>query len=72
MSSKPLAGQVAIVTGAARGIGAATAVALAQAGAYVLVNDILPPDETLQRMATVNAKGEAAVADVDHDIFFGA
>lgn len=37
----PLAGKVAIVTGAARGIGAACATALARAGAAVVVTDLL-------------------------------
>jgi glucose 1-dehydrogenase len=59
-----LSGKVAIVTGAARGIGAASAVALAQAGAYVLVNDILQPDETLRSIEAAGGKGEAALADV--------
>lgn len=36
-SAKPLAGQTALVTGASRGIGAATAQALAAAGAHVIL-----------------------------------
>lgn len=39
-SEKPLAGRVSIVTGASRGIGAATAVALAQAGSHVALFDL--------------------------------
>ena len=35
--SKPLAGKLALVTGASRGIGAATAEALAAAGAHVIL-----------------------------------
>ena len=34
---KPFEGQVALVTGSSRGIGAATALALASAGAHVLL-----------------------------------
>ena len=36
-SSKPLSGKTALVTGASRGIGAATAIALAGAGAHVIL-----------------------------------
>lgn len=57
-------GKVAIVTGAARGIGAASAIALARQGAHVLVNDILPPDETLRKIFEAGGSGEAAIADV--------
>ncbi len=59
-----LDGKIAIVTGAARGIGAACAVELARAGAHVLVNDILTPDETLETIASAGGKAEAAIGDV--------
>jgi len=59
-----LKGRIPVVTGAARGIGAATAVELARAGAHVLVNDILPPDDVLHRIASVGGSAEAALADV--------
>lgn len=52
------AGQTAIVTGAARGIGAATAAALANGGATVFACDILAEDLG----ETVTAIGDAATA----------
>jgi len=54
-----LTGRVAIVTGAARGIGAAASVALAKAGAKVLCTDILDAS------ATAKATGGAAFT---HDV----
>lgn len=59
-----LDGQVALVTGAARGLGQAMATALAQAGAAVCVVDILPAEETLALVAAAGQQGHALVADL--------
>lgn len=53
-----LDGRVALVTGAARGIGQAIARGLAEAGADVVVLDRLPPTETV---AAVEGRGRRAV-----------
>lgn len=62
--SSTLAGKVAIVTGAARGIGASAAIALAKAGAHVFVNDILEPTETVEAIRKLGHRADHAVADV--------
>ncbi|HEY1685992.1 MAG TPA: SDR family oxidoreductase [Tepidisphaeraceae bacterium] len=60
-----LANKVAIVTGAATGIGQAIAEALAREGASVVVNyGRRPPDETMDRIKKVGGKGLAIEADV--------
>jgi glucose 1-dehydrogenase len=58
----PLAGQVAIVTGAGSGIGAAVAVALAEAGATVVINHPNMPKPAEEVVAQIKAKGGNAVA----------
>lgn len=56
--------KVAIVTGAARGIGAACAKALAIEGAIVGVNDILPPDDVISEITQSGGKAFPLVGDV--------
>jgi 3-oxoacyl-[acyl-carrier protein] reductase len=48
---KPLAGKTAVVTGAARGIGAAIAEVLARDGAHVIVADLAAAGENLAKVA---------------------
>ena len=60
VAERPLAGQVAVVTGAARGIGAAITAVLARAGAHVVGVDVPAAGQGLAR--TVNAAGGSALA----------
>lgn len=49
--------RVALVTGAARGIGRATALALADDGVSVAVNDVIPEEEAADVLGEVRGKG---------------
>ncbi|MBC2668070.1 SDR family NAD(P)-dependent oxidoreductase [Novosphingobium piscinae] len=64
-TAKPFAGQLALVTGASRGIGAATAEALAAAGAHVILTarDTKALEAVEERIH--QAGGSATIAPVD-------
>ncbi len=69
-SNGELAGTAAIVTGSARNIGRATALALAEAGAAVLINFRTSRDEAESAKAEIEAAGGAAMvhmADVTRE-----
>lgn len=57
-----LKGKVAVVTGASRGIGRATALALATEGADVVVNYASSKDAAAQVVADITAMGSQAIA----------
>lgn len=63
-TSKRLENRVAIVTGAAQGIGRTYALALAAAGAKVCVSDIAVPEDTLKELIEAGAEACAVAADV--------
>src|SRR5258707_12737023 len=69
MSEKSLAGRKALVTGGARGIGAAIAEALTKAGAAVMIGDILADlgKETARNLAKSGAKIGFVELDVTDD-----
>ena len=66
MGGKSLAGRNALVTGGARGIGAAIAQALARAGASIMIADIL--EETGRASAAAIAKEDVATGFVQLDV----
>ncbi len=65
MSAKPFAGQLALVTGSSRGIGAATAEALAAAGAHVVLTGREIKALELVEERIFASGGSATLAPVD-------
>jgi 3-oxoacyl-[acyl-carrier protein] reductase len=59
-----LAGKTALVTGAAQGIGAATAISLANAGARVILCDRRDTENTLQTIADAGGSARALACDI--------
>jgi 3-oxoacyl-[acyl-carrier protein] reductase len=60
----PLDGQVAIVTGAAQGIGRGIALVLAEAGARIVIADVQDAASTVQEIERAGGTVSAAVIDV--------
>jgi 3-oxoacyl-[acyl-carrier protein] reductase len=63
---KKMAGKVALVSGAGRGIGQAIALKLAEEGARVVINDLdeTQVEETLSKVKGLGAQGASCVGDV--------
>ncbi|MEM1261654.1 MAG: glucose 1-dehydrogenase [Pseudomonadota bacterium] len=67
-----LAGRVAIVTGAAQGIGAELAVGLAAAGAEVVVADVADGAAVVKRIEAAGGRALAHVTDITDDTSLAA
>ena len=65
MTTKPLHDQLALVTGASRGIGAATALALAEAGAHVVLTARTAKGLEAVEQQIFDAGGSATIAPLD-------
>ena len=59
-----LTGKVAIVTGAARGIGASIAIELAKKGADIIVSDIIPGNDTVNQIKKLKRKSIYVKTDI--------
>ena len=69
MTTSRFAGKVAIVTGAGRGMGRATALALARDGAAVVVNDVRRElaGAAVQEIEAIGGQALAVIADVSDE-----
>lgn len=64
MDQNSHSGLIAVITGAARGIGAATAAALAEAGASVAIVDVRPATETVELIAAAGGSAIEVTASI--------
>ena len=71
-SALDLRGRRALVTGAASGIGRATAIALAQLGASLLLTDRSPLDDAREEVARIGATCTVQQGDLTSDPFIAA
>jgi 3-oxoacyl-[acyl-carrier protein] reductase len=61
-----LRGKVAIVTGAARGIGQSIAIELARSGADIVISDIIPAQETIKQIKKLKRKTIYVKTDISN------
>jgi NAD(P)-dependent dehydrogenase (short-subunit alcohol dehydrogenase family) len=62
--TKPLAGKVAVVTGAAQGLGAGFALALAKEGADVIIGYLAPTEATCAALRAAGCRAQGVTLDV--------
>ena len=66
-----LTGQVALITGAGRGIGAKTALVLATAGAQTVINDVMKPEDCaalIEEIGSVGLRPYYIPCDISNEI----
>ena len=64
--SSDISGEVAIVTGAAQGIGRGIARVLAEAGVNIVIGDIQPADRTVSEIKDMGAEAVGMVMDTSN------